>query len=360
MCSPAFGIFDLIQDMSRNTPPWGLPRPSPHFFHDGARDVIAREQFGRTARVLVALSVAPAFLFVVSGLISVILRDVVEHESAALAIHQDPALSAHTFGHEDSPHAWRPDHSRRMELNEFHVLERSSSVIGERVSVAGVLPAVARHAEGAADTAGGKHDGFGGEELEPSPLTVIAQRSGDTILILQQRDNRALHVDIDRLIDSVVLESADHLETGAIPDVGEARIFVSAEVALKDSPVGSPIEDSAPGLELPHAIRRFFRVELGHSPVIEVLPSSHRVGEMDLPVVAIVDIRQRRGDPSLRHHRVRLAKQRFADQADRSSRMSRFDRRAQSRAAGADHEHIVLVPLVFRHLEKPHVVPDAH
>src|SRR6202158_5889829 len=40
--------------------------------------------------------------------------------------------------------------------------------------------------------------------------------------------------------------------------------------------------------------------------------------------------------------------------------MRRLDRGAQSGAAGADHEHIVLVPLEFRHLEKPHVVPDTH
>ena len=38
------------------------------FAHDAARDVIARQQLRRTARVLVALRVAPAFFFVVGGL----------------------------------------------------------------------------------------------------------------------------------------------------------------------------------------------------------------------------------------------------------------------------------------------------
>ena len=35
---------------------------------DAARDVVARQQLGRTARVLVALRVAPAFFLVVGGL----------------------------------------------------------------------------------------------------------------------------------------------------------------------------------------------------------------------------------------------------------------------------------------------------
>ena len=36
--------------------------------HDAARDVVARQQLGRAARVLVALRVAPALLLVVGGL----------------------------------------------------------------------------------------------------------------------------------------------------------------------------------------------------------------------------------------------------------------------------------------------------
>ena len=52
---------------------------------DAARDVVAGEQLGRPARVLVALRVAPAFFLVVRGLAAVVLGDVVEHEAAAFA-----------------------------------------------------------------------------------------------------------------------------------------------------------------------------------------------------------------------------------------------------------------------------------
>ena len=51
------------------------PPPFLDLAHDAARDVIAREQFRRTPRVLVALGVTPAFLFVVGRLRFVVLRE---------------------------------------------------------------------------------------------------------------------------------------------------------------------------------------------------------------------------------------------------------------------------------------------
>ena len=101
-------------------------------------------------------------------------------------------------------------------------------------------------------------------------------------------------------------------------------------------------------------------MQLRHAPVVEVLTAAHRVGEVNLPVVAIVDVGQRRGYASFRHHRVCFAKERFANETNRHSGVRCFDCRAESRASGANHEHIMLVPLIFGHLEQPHVMPDAH
>ena len=115
-------------------------------------------------------------------------------------------------------------------------------------------------------------------------------------------------------MDAVVLQRADHLQAGAVADVRQARIAMPAEVALQDAAVGRAVEDRAPGLQLAHAIRRFLGVELGHAPVVQVLAAAHRVGEMDPPVVAVVDVAQRRGDAAFGHHGVRLAQQRLADQ----------------------------------------------
>ena len=70
---------------------------------DAARHVIAREQFRRTARALVVLRVAPAFLGIGRGLRFVIVRDVVEHEPLAVLVAQHTALAAHAFRDENAP-----------------------------------------------------------------------------------------------------------------------------------------------------------------------------------------------------------------------------------------------------------------
>src|SRR6185503_15122398 len=59
-----------------------------------SRYVIAREQFGRTPRVLVALRVAPAFFFGVGGLVHIERRNILEHKPLAVFVAKNSALAA--------------------------------------------------------------------------------------------------------------------------------------------------------------------------------------------------------------------------------------------------------------------------
>src|SRR5689334_23407470 len=102
-----------------------------------------------------------------------------------------------------------------MELNELHVLQRGAGVVSEGVTVAGVLPAIAGNTERATDPSGRENHCFRGEELESSALTVVADGSGNPVAVLQQGDNRALHVHVDRLVHRVILQRANYLESGA-------------------------------------------------------------------------------------------------------------------------------------------------
>jgi hypothetical protein len=81
--------------------------------------VIARES-RRTIGRLVALRVAPTFFFVFGRLVLVVLRDVVEHESAAVLVQEDAAFTTCALGDEDAPHARRHTGSR-MELDELEI-----------------------------------------------------------------------------------------------------------------------------------------------------------------------------------------------------------------------------------------------
>ena len=77
-----------------------------------------------------------------------------------------------------------------MKLHELHVDQLRARVVGERVAVAGVLPAIARDLVRPADAAGGEHDCLCAKHFEPPALAIVAERADDALAVLQQRDDR--------------------------------------------------------------------------------------------------------------------------------------------------------------------------
>ena len=170
---------------------------------------------------------------------------------------------------------------------------------------------------------------------------------------MSRRDDGELHVDVDAAMDALILQRANQLEAGAIADVREPGIAVTAEVALQDPAVSRPIEHRAPRLELADAVGRFLRVQLRHPPVVDVLSAAHRVGEVDLPAVAVVDVGERRRDAAFGHDGVGLAEQRLAQQPDPRAGRGRLDRGPQPGPAGADDEDVILVSFVIHYGRNP-------
>src|SRR5262249_43684242 len=265
-----------------------------HFADDAAGDVIASQEFRRPPRVLslvlLAQDVQESLLLVLGRLRLIVVRDVAEHEPATSAVAQYAAFAADAFRNQNALDARRPDHPRRVELNEFHVDQFGAGVVAERVAVAGVFPGIARDLVSFANAARGEDDRLGAKDRPPAAFAVIGQRPGDAAGVEQQANNRPLHVHADAAVDAVVLERADHLQAGAVADGREAGVFVAAEVPLQNAAVLGAVEDGPPGFELADAGRRFLGVQLGHPPVVHVLPAAHGVGEVDLPVVALIDV----------------------------------------------------------------------
>ncbi len=166
-------------------------------------------------------------------------------------------------------------------------------------------------------------------------------------------------------MNPVVLQHADHLEAGAVADVREARIAMTAEVALENFAVLGAVERGTPRLELADSFGRFLGVQLGHPPVVHVLTAAHRIGKMNFPIIAIVDVAHRRRDSALGHYGVRLAEQRFANHGDLRAARGSFDRSAEAGAARADHQHIMLSFFVLSHCIQPseqhsEIVENSH
>src|SRR5262249_60880927 len=109
---------------------------------------------------------------------------------------------------------------------------------------------VARNLVSPADAAGGEYDRLGREEDEAAALPLVAERAGDAVPIFEERRDRALHVDRDPSMDTVILERADHLQAGAIAAATESRVLVAAEIALQDAAVGGAVKEGPPGPRL--------------------------------------------------------------------------------------------------------------
>lgn len=107
--------------------------------------------------------------------------------------------------------------------------------------------------------------------------------------------------------DNLLLQGADQLQAGAVADVRQSRIGVSAEVALTDSAIVGAVEQRAVGLQLPDPVRRLLGVQLGHTPVVQELSTAHRVAEVSLPIVLRVGVAHRGRAAAFGHDRVGLA-----------------------------------------------------
>src|ERR1700676_5289097 len=111
------------------------------------------------------------------------------------------------------------------------------------MSVAGIFPTIAGDLEGAADAASGENHRSRAEHVEPAALAIVSKGADHAFSVLEENDDGVLHKDVEAEMNSVVLQSANHLEAGAVADVGQARIAVSAEIALQDTAVGGAVEE---------------------------------------------------------------------------------------------------------------------
>ena len=116
----------------------------PHLAPNATSNVVTGQQLRRTFSVLIALRIAPPLFFRIRSLVNVERRNILKHESLAIFIPQHSAFPADTLRDQNAAHARRPDHPSWMELHKFHIHQRGAGLIGERVTVARVFPAVAR------------------------------------------------------------------------------------------------------------------------------------------------------------------------------------------------------------------------
>ena len=124
---------------------------------------------------------------------------------------------------------------------------------------------------------------------------------------------------------------------------------MAAEITLQDAAVRSAVENRTPCFQLSHARGRFFGVQFGHSPTVQILATAHGIGKVNAPGIAIIDVGESGGDAALRHNRMRLTKKRFRDDSHTNARGGSFCGSAQTGAARPDHQDVVLVGHMLGH-----------
>jgi hypothetical protein len=129
-----------------------------------------------------------------------------------------------------------------MELDKFHVHEFRSGMVSHRVTISSVFPAVACDLESAPDPARGEDDRFRLKDVETAFLAFVGKGTDHSVAVLEQPEDSEFHEHVHTLMDAVILQGADHFESGPITDVGQSRVSMSAEVSLQDASVSCAIE----------------------------------------------------------------------------------------------------------------------
>ena len=90
---------DVEEDTAVRTPP-----AFTHFAHDAPGHVVSREELRWPTRIAIADHVALTLFGCVRSLVSIQLRDIVEHESTTFRVPENAAFAAHAFCDENA--AW--------------------------------------------------------------------------------------------------------------------------------------------------------------------------------------------------------------------------------------------------------------
>src|SRR5262249_41135694 len=134
------------------------------------------------------------------------------------------------------------DHSCGMELHKFHIYQLRARFISQSHSIAGVLPRIGCDASGLSNSARRNYDRFGFKHYEAFGFLPIRKCACHALVISQQPRDRALHVAIESLLHTTVLERSNHLQARPVAYVAEPLEGVSSERALKDCAAVRAIE----------------------------------------------------------------------------------------------------------------------
>ncbi len=270
------------------------------------------------------------------------------HEALAFGIGQVAALAARALGDQ---HARTVDPGR-VELDEFHVLQRQS---GAQHHAAAVARAGVRAGGGviaAAIAAGRQHHALRAEPVD-RPVIEAHGDHADALLAVgavlhDQVDGEIFDEEGRVVFEALLIERMEHGVAGAIGRRAGAlhgRAFahilhMATERALIDRPVIIAAERHAGMFEFVNRMRRLAHHVFDRVLIAEPVGPLDRIVHVPRPVIGRI-VAERGGDPALRRDRVRAGWEDLGNIRRFQSGFGRAHRRAQAGSPRADHDDVV-------------------
>ena len=271
------------------------------------------------------------------------------HEALALGIGEIAAFAARAFGDQA---AGRID-AGRMELDELHVLQRQAGAQHHRVAVAGADVRRRAGEIGAAVAAGRQNRRLRAEAMDRAVVELERDHAAAAALVVHdQVDREILDEEFRRVAQRLPVHRVQHGVAGAVGGrAGALRGALAvmrghaAERALIDLAVFlAARERQAPVLQLVHGGRRVAAHVFDRVLVAEPVGALDGVVHVPAPVV-LAHVAERGRDAALRRDGVRAGREHLGDAGGAQAGFGAADDRAQARAAGADHDHVIGVVL---------------
>ena len=251
-----------------------------------------------------------------------------------------------------------------MELHELHVLHRQASTHHQAAAVTGTGVGRGGAEVGTAVAAGGQHHAVGAEQVQRTFGHVQREHAAaHTFFVENQVEREVLDHEACVVRQRLLVQRMQHCVTGAVGGGAGAlrrRTFAvlgghAAERALVDLALFGARERHAVVLELDDGRDRLTAHVLDRVLVAQPIGALDGVVEV-IPPVVLTHIAQRGGNTTLRGHGVRTGREDLG-QADRlQALLGQAEGRAQAGAAGAHHDHVVLV---FCNLVSGHRIIDS-
>ncbi len=240
-----------------------------------------------------------------------------------------------------------------MELHEFHVLERQAGAQHHGVAVAGLGVRSGARRIGPS-IAAGRQDGHLRAEAVDAAVVEIERDHAATaaIVIHDQIDGKVFDEELRRVAQRLAVHGMQHGVAG--PVGGGAGALRGALAVVGGHAAERPLinlavlfaarERQAPVLQFVDRLGRVAAQIFDGVLVAEPVRPLHGVVHVPAPIV-LAHVAERRGNAALRRHRVRAGREHLGDAGGAQAGFAAADHGAQTRTAGADHHHVVVVIL---------------